>query len=121
MPATAAFIAQIEELLEPLGGVRIRRVFSSNGVYRDGIMFALIADDTLYLKADAATRPLYEAEGQTQFVTNGKGKNIALPYWSVPERLLDDPDELLDWARTAFSVALRTPQATAKSKRLKPA
>ena len=40
------------ELFEPVGGVTFRRMFGGLGIFRQGLMFALVADDTLYLKAD---------------------------------------------------------------------
>jgi DNA transformation protein len=99
----------LEELFAPLGGVSLRRMFGGIGVFKEGIMFGLVADDVLYLKADDATTPAYEAEGRGPFVYQGsKGKPAAMPYWQVPDRLLDEPDEFQEWAAAAFDVAVRT-------------
>ena len=61
MAASAGFLGFLEEQLGGLGPVSIRRMFSGAGVFADGIMFALVSNDTLYFKADettsAATRP----------------------------------------------------------------
>lgn len=114
MAASAGYLDQIAELLDPIGPLRIRRMFSGAGIFDGEIMFALISDDTLYLKADETTRHGFEAEDQLPFSYDAKGRTIALPYWRVPDRLLDEPDELRDWARTAIAVARRT--ATAKRK-----
>ena len=46
------------ELFAPMGPVSVKRMFGGAGVFRDGLMFALIADDTLFLKTDAALRAL---------------------------------------------------------------
>ncbi len=86
--------------------------------YADGVMFGLIADYTLYLKADEKTRRDFEAEGLGPFVYEGGGRTIAMSYWRIPERLLDDPDEMAAWARTALGVAQRA--AAAKPKCFKP-
>jgi len=98
--------------------VSVRRMFGGAGIYADGVMFGLIADDTLYLKADEKTKRDFEAEGLGPFVYEGGGRTIAMSYWRIPERLLDDPDEMAAWARTALGVAQRA--AAAKPKRFKP-
>lgn len=105
MALSREYAAFIEELLEPLGGVRVKPMFGGGGVYRHDVMFGLISAETLYLKADDTTRAAYEAEGMGPFVYEGKGKPMTMPYWQVPERLYDEPDELNEWARTAFTVA----------------
>ena len=116
MPVSGEFIRLIEEALAPLGSVKAgsikaRRMFGGAGLYSGAVMFALIADDTLYLKADDATRTAFEAEGLGPFVYQGKSKPVRLSYWQAPERLLDDPDELLAWAERALAAAQRAAQA----------
>ena len=68
----------LEDLFAPVGGVRLRRMFSGHGVYRDGLMFALVSDGVVYLKADATSRPAFEAEGAGPFRYVAKGKTVAL-------------------------------------------
>ncbi len=100
-----------------LGPVSMRRMFGGAGIYADGVMFGLIADDTLYLKANDETKRNFEAEGLGPFVYEGGGRTVAMSYWRIPERLLDDPDEMVAWARIALGVAQRA--AAAKPKRVK--
>jgi len=107
MAATDDFIVFIEELLAGLGPVTTKRMFGGAGVFADGVMFGLIADDTLYLKADAATQPVFKAEGLSPFVYPGKSRPIAMSYWRIPNRLYDSPEELCAWARDALVVARR--------------
>lgn len=101
------FESFLEELFAPLGGVRFRRMFSGFGVYRDELMFALVSDGVLYLKADEATRPAFEAEGVGPFRYAARGKTVSLSYWRLPERLFDDPDEFREWALAAHGAAVR--------------
>jgi len=81
------------ELFEPVGGVGFRKMFGGIGIFRDGLMFALVADDTLYLKADDNTAIDFKAEGSGPFVYDGKDRPVVMQYWRLPERLYDDPDE----------------------------
>jgi DNA transformation protein len=119
----SSFQEHLAELFTPFGGVVFRRMFGGLGIFRDWLMFALVADDVLYMKADAATNPAYVAEGAGPFVYAGmRGKKTALRYWRIPERLLEEPDEFLEWARTAFEVALRAHRPKpAKKRRLRKA
>lgn len=100
----------LEDLFAGFGPVTIRNMFGGGGVYHDGVMFALIASDTLYLKADEITRADFEAEGMKPFTYTGKGKPVAMSYWELPEVLYDDPDAFAQWARKAFDVALAAKQ-----------
>ena len=104
-----SFQDHLAELFAPLEAVVFRKMFGGLGIFRDGRMFALVAGDVLYLKADETTSPAYAAEGSGPFVYAGmRGKTTPMPYWRVPERLLDEPDEFVEWARIAFAVAVRT-------------
>ena len=97
----------VAEQLEPLGPVRIRNMFGGAGVYLDDLMFGLIAGETLFFKVDDRNRVDYEAEGSDPFIYEPpSGKTIAMSYYELPERLYDEPDELIDWARKALDAAL---------------
>ncbi len=99
------------ELFAPLGGVSIRRMFGGLGAFKNGLMFALISNETLYLKADDATKAPFEAEGREPFVPGGMKRRMEMPYWRVPDRLLDEPDEFAAWAEIAFGVAVSRREA----------
>ena len=121
MTTTSDFIAFITEQLGGLGPVRAKRMFGGAGVYCDGVMFALIANDTLYFKADGANQGDFEAEGMTPFTYATKdGRNTVMSYWKVPERLFDDSDDMLRFARDAMAAAQRA-SANSKSRARNPA
>ena len=105
---TATFNDFVREQLSVVGPVQVRRMFGGAGVFLDGRMFALIAFDTLYLKADETTKPAFEAEGLEPFVYEAKGgKRAIMSYWQAPERIFDDPDEMRSWAGLAVEAARR--------------
>jgi DNA transformation protein and related proteins len=107
------FADHLLDLLGPLGPVSARRMFGGVGLFYGSTMFALIASEELYLKADERNRPDFEAEGEGPFAyeTSG-GRRAIMSYWRAPERMLDEPDELRAWARKSVDAAL----AAAKSK-----
>jgi DNA transformation protein len=113
----------IHELFAPFGPVTVRRMFGGAGIFSQGLMFGLIAEGVIYLKADAASIPDFEREGSKPFTytrSNSRGGDgtAALSYWRLPERLYDDPEELKIWAARALAVAER--KKFAPSKRTKP-
>ena len=109
-------IAYLKDQMAPLGPIASRRMFSGAGLYCDGVIFALILRDTLYFKVDADNRAAYQAEGSTPFRYQARGKTVEIgTYWRAPDRLLDDVDEMLAWARAALAAGRRA--ATNKPRR----
>jgi DNA transformation protein and related proteins len=112
----------IRELFSQFRPVTVRRMFRSAGIFCEGVMFGLVFDGAIFLKADESSVPDFEREGSRPF-TYARSKRpgcVALPYWRIPERLYDDPDELAVWAGRAFAVAERkklAPRARGKQKR----
>jgi DNA transformation protein len=116
--ALSEFEAFVQELFAPLGPVAIRRMFGGAGVYAQGRMFALLAFDTIYLKADAINAAAFDAEGCAPFVYEPpSGKAIAMSYRMMPEAALDDPEEAVRWGRLGLEAALRAPAKPARARR----
>ena len=109
----------VEELFAPLAPLRIKRMFGGAGVWSGEQIFAILADDVIYLKADAGLRAALEAEGGEVFVwTNPKtGKTNEMQYVSLPSAALDDPDQAADWARRALDVGLKATKAKAAKRK----
>lgn len=114
----------VAELFAPMGPVSIRRMFGGAGVYTEGAMFALLADDGIYLKTDAELRATLASEGCEPFlwIRPGDGKAIDMGYVSLPADALDDAEEACRWGQRALAIALAA-RSTAKPrrKRKKPA
>jgi len=102
-----AFAAYCMELLAPLGSVRVKRMFGGHGLYVDDLFIAIVADEQLYLKADAVARAEFEAAGCHPFIYNKAAQAVALGYWSAPEEATESPLLMLPWARLAQASALR--------------
>jgi len=73
-------------LFASLGSVSTWRKFGGHGIYCDGIMFALISGEVLYLKADEVSQPHYQAAHCTPFVYPMRGKPVAMTYWRSRKR-----------------------------------
>ena len=118
MAISEDFLDFLKDQMRGLGPITARRMFSGAGLYCDGIIFALLLRDALHFKVDDANRAAYEAEGMQPFTYQARGKPVRMEaYWRVPERLLDDPDEMLVWARAALAAGKRAAVAKKKPKR----
>jgi DNA transformation protein and related proteins len=108
MVASDSFAEFLREQFSPLGRLAFRRMFGKTGVFRDGVMFAMVADNTLYVRVDDESKATFkEAAAFPPLNYSKKGFAIDLAFWRVPERLFDEPDELLVWARAALAAADR--------------
>jgi DNA transformation protein len=106
------FVTNVLDLLQPWGGVSARRMFGGHGLYRQGVMFALISDDVLYLKVDSSTRPAFEWAGMGPFAYDAKARSVTIrSYYEAPPDLFDDADLMRLWAGKALDTALRARQA----------
>ena len=113
------YLDYLHDLFSAFSPVTTRAMFGGHGVYRDGTIIAIVIDEILYLKVDAETRAAFEAEGCAPFVYEAKGKSVPMSYWSVPEDVLDSPQEFRPWAQRAWEAPLRKPKPKSKAKKEK--
>ena len=108
MVASDSFAEFLREQLAPLGHITMRRMFGKTGVFCDGLMLGMVRDDTLYFRVDDHNRTVFkEAEAFPPLNYEKGGSSIDLAFWRAPERLFDEPDELVAWAREALGAARR--------------
>jgi len=112
-----SFHDYVKELFAGMGRVEIKRMFGGAGGYAGGLMFLLLADDTIHIKADDALKAELREAGSGPFVWEPqsgprRGEKVDLGYWRLPEAALDDPDLAAEWGRKALAIA----QAKAKAK-----
>ena len=74
MALSAGFADFLRDVLSGVGDISIRKMFGGAGVYLHGMMFALVAGDTLYLRADEASAPDFAAEGKGPFTYAARGR-----------------------------------------------
>ncbi len=116
MVASDSFAEFLREQLAPLGRVTMRRMFGKTGVFCDGLMFGMVTDNMLYLRVDDHNRAVFkEAESFPPLSYEKKGCTIDLAFWRAPERLFDEPDELVAWGRAALAAARRVAASRARA------
>jgi len=101
------FVDYVMELFGPFGTVAARRMFGGHGLFLDGLMFAMVSGDTLYLKADEMNLIEFEQAGCEMFGYTRKGKRATLNFFRAPEDAMESPELMLPWARSAYAAALR--------------
>jgi DNA transformation protein len=103
------YIADQLQYLERIGHVSIKKMFGGAGIYFDGLIFGVISDkDVLYFKVDDSNRQDYEAIGMGKFKPFDD-KPMVMPYYEVPEYVVENRERLAEWARKAIEVSQRTP------------
>lgn len=108
MSTSREFADHITDMLEPLGDIRAHRMFGGYGIKYGEVNFALLLNDLPYFRTDDGSRPDYEERGSAPFSYMRKGQMATLGnYWEVPSEILEDPDILRVWARTAIDAAIK--------------
>ena len=99
----------IRELFAAFGPVAVRRLFGGAGIYAEGVMFALVHQGAIYLKADDRNTGAFLREGLGPFTyATREGARELASYRRMPDRLYDDPEELATCARDALGAARRS-------------
>lgn len=83
-------------------------------MYAGGIIFALVDDDLVYIKADDVSKAAFIAVGCRAFAPFADRPSYTMSYYSLPDEAVDDREELLKWARLGVEAGVR---AKAKSGR----
>ena len=122
MVASDSFAEFLREQLAPLGRITTRRMFGKTGVFCDGLMLAMVTENTLYFRVDDHNQTAFaEAASFPPLNYEKGGQLIDLSFWRAPERLFDEPEEFVEWARAALAAARRVAaKRTAPRRKSKP-
>lgn len=106
MPVSDEFLEYVMDQIDDMGPITSRRMFGGAGIFLHGKMFALLADDVLYLKANDGNRERFLSAACKQFQP-WPDKPAVMPYWEVPTEVLEDRDLLAEWAAGSLEAALK--------------
>ena len=101
------FVNYVVDLMQLTGPVTAKRMFGGYGIFLDGLMFALIANSVLYLKADKESEKKFTGRGLEAFKYNKKDKEYKMSYYQAPDEALEDIDVMNHWANNAYNTALK--------------
>ena len=98
MKTSPEYLNFIMEKLSPTGDIKSRAMFGGYGIFHEGLMFALISEDTLYFKVNESNRNIYEMAGSRPFPHG-------ISYWEVPTEVLEENAKLHEWAKISIGIA----------------
>jgi len=93
----------IHDQLSEFGDVEFKSMFGGIGIFKDGLMFAKIGGDTFRLKVAESNQKQFEERGMKPYHSEKKKKSM--PYWEVPQDILEDKTELAKWSHQSFEIA----------------
>ncbi len=104
MVASTEFASFLRDQLSPLGHVTVRRMFGKSGVFCEGVMLGMVTENVLYFRVDSQNQSAFkEAKAFPPLNYEKQGVTIDLSFWRAPDRLFDEPDEFVAWARAPRS------------------
>ena len=103
MAVSDGFLEYVSDQLSIGGEVTTRKMFGGAGLYREGKMFALIADDVAYLKVDDSNRDKFIATGSGPF-SPYPDKPGMMSYFEIPPDVLENPIVLSAWAEESLLI-----------------
>jgi DNA transformation protein len=97
----------ILDLFADYGSITLRAMFGGYGVYKNSVIFALVADDEIYFKVNKDNMHQYVTRGSEAFSYERKGKIIKMSYWKLPIEILESSEELKNWIDQSYQISLK--------------
>jgi DNA transformation protein len=107
MKNQSSYVSFLVEQLSPLGEITAKSMFGGHCLYCDGTVFALIASNTLYLKADSVNQPAFEERGLKPFHPFDRPEAV-MRYFTAPLEIFEDPNAMKQWAGGAIEAGRRS-------------
>ena len=103
-----ALVAWVQEGLEQIGNVTVRKMMGAATLYLDGIIFAVVDDGEIWFKSDAESNTIWDEAGCDRFTFTGSdGKTESMNYRRAPADVYDDADAMREWAAIAIAAGVR--------------
>ena len=109
MAVSRDYLQYVLEQLAGLGELRSRRMFGAAGLYCAEVFFAIVSDDTLYLRVDDSNREDFTARGMAPFRPYADRPEVSMTYYAVPAEVLEDGAALVSWGQRSLAGAARSP------------
>lgn len=116
MSVDEGLYAWVQEALEPLGAVTMRKMMGAATLYLDGVIFAVLDESELWFKSDTETNAIWDAQGCERFTFTSKdGRTETMNYRRAPADVYDDAEAMQRWAALAREAGTRA--ASTRKKR----
>ena len=115
MPSDEQFVTEVIDRFCMVDPVSSRKMFGGHGIFHNGLMIALIADNELYLKADKESEHWFNEQGLAAFsYQKAGGKVYKMSYFQASESFFEDDEETRIWMQRAIDAAARAPRKPKK-------
>ena len=105
----------MDDLLADIEGVKAKPMFGGHGIYKNGVIFAIIAEGQLYFKVDAQMEGDYRKLGSRPFTyTMPNRKSMTMSYWLLPTDIMENRSELPLWVNAAVMASKRAKKGKKK-------
>ena len=111
------FTHYLQDVFRDIQPITTRRMFGGYGIFKDGLMFALVADDTLYLKVDAINQVDFQQRSLPAFQYSKGDKTFSMSYHLAPDEIFDQPALAAAWAERSIQAAHRSHASKPKRRR----
>jgi len=108
------YLEFLAEQMKPLGEITWRSMFGGYCLYCNGIVFALVANQALFLKADDDNRGAFEVRGLQRFRPFEGTESMS--YYEAPPEIFEDPKAMKQWCGEAADAGRRVRQSKKKRK-----
>lgn len=108
MAADRGLIDWVAEAMAPVGTITSRAMMGGATLYCDGVVFAIVVEDALWLKADKVSDAMWDNVGAARFTfTRKNGATGSMNYRRAPDDCYDDDEVLRDRAAHAVDAGRR--------------
>ena len=104
---TSPYVAYVLDILSPFGTISARAMFGGYGIYKDGVIVAIVVNDELYFKVDQSNKAQYEELESEPFTYESHGKRATMSYWKVPAEVLEDKKRLPQWLQQSYEISVQ--------------
>lgn len=95
------------EILAPHGEITAKSMFGGYGIYKNGVIVAIIAYGEIYFKVDESNKSQYKSFDSEPFTYEAKGKKSTMSYWKVPIEILEDETKIGVWLDQSYKISLK--------------
>ena len=111
MAVDEGLVVWVQEAMLPIGRVTKRAMMGGATLYCDGTVFAIVALDALWFKADAVSDAEWDAAGCARFTyPRSDGSVASMNYRRAPDDVYDDADALRHWGKLGLAAGERAPK-----------
>ncbi len=97
------FFEYVQDQLSPWSNIDKKRMFGVLGLYREGVMFGIIAKDTVYLKVDDSNKNKFLDAGSAPLKVFKNNSEVP-SYYELPVDVLENAEEFIEWAKESYAI-----------------